>query len=162
MKFEVTTRFITKATSLQNQGIKVSKKSGVDFQKFVDKFLHEGENLKHFQNRYARLELPPPYALVILFVMHYFTLEGRYMSVHAYYFPLLNHIRHGERINLPFYLLSSLQLNIEKGASPPLHQGLMLSLYKYALSLNPHDSPYDQFLKSLYSCDAKNRGKRSF
>lgn len=34
-----------------------------------------------------------------------------------------------------------MQLNIEKGASPPLHQGLMLTLYKYALALNPHGNP---------------------
>lgn len=63
------------------------------------------------------------------------------MYVHVYHFPLLNHIRHGERVNFPFYLLSSLHLNIEKGASPPLHQGLMLALYKHALVLNPHGNP---------------------
>lgn len=60
------------------------------------------------------------------------------MSVHVYHFPLLNHIRHGERINFRFYLLSSLKRSIEKGTSPPLHQGLMLTLYKYSLALNPH------------------------
>lgn len=141
MKFKVTTRFIAEAMGLQNSRLKVVKKSGANYQRFVDKFLHEGKNLKCFQNGYAKLKLPPPFALVSLFVMRYFTLEGRYMSVHVYHFPLLNHIRHGECINLPFYLLSSVQLNIEKGASPPLHQGLMLTLYKYALALNPHGNP---------------------
>lgn len=87
----------------------------------MDNFLHEGENLKLFQNGFARLELPPPFYLVSLFVMRYFTLEGHYMFVDAYHFPILNHIRHGERINTSFYLLSSMQLNIEKGANPSLH-----------------------------------------
>lgn len=96
VKFKVTTRFIAEATSLQNQGIKVANKSGANYQKFMDKSLHEGENLKQFQNGYARLELPPTFALVSLFFMWYFTLEGRYMLVHAYHFSLLNHIRHGE------------------------------------------------------------------
>lgn len=63
------------------------------------------------------------------------------MIAQVYHFPLLNHIRHNERIDFPFYLLSSLQINIEKGVGPPLHQGLMLSIYKPTLAFNPHGNP---------------------
>lgn len=108
VNFEVMSCFIARATGLHNTGLKVFKKSGVGYQRFIDNFLHNGEKLKRFQNGYARLELPPPFSLVSLFVMHYFTLEGRYMFVHAYHFPLLNHIRHGECINFHFYLMSSM------------------------------------------------------
>lgn len=78
------------------------------------------------------------------------------MSAHAYHFPILNHIRHGECINLLFYLLSSMQLNIEKGANSPLHQGLMLTLYKFPLSQNPHGNPLNASEENPDHSDEEN------
>lgn len=108
VKFEVMTQFIAEAIGLINDGRKVAEKTEVNYQTFEDKFLHDGEKLARFQNGYAQLELPLPFSFIIMFFMCYFTLEARYMMVHAYHFPILNHIYHKNRINFPFYLLSSL------------------------------------------------------
>lgn len=107
----VTPQLIVEATRLKCEGMKIVKKSSRNYQNFIDKFFEDVEKLEHFQNGYDRLKLPPLYALVSLHIMRYFTLEGGYMTVHGYHFPLLNYVRHNERVNLSFYLFSSLQPN---------------------------------------------------
>jgi hypothetical protein len=81
MRFEVLTQFISQAMSLENQGMKVAKKSSANYQDFVDNFLHKGEKLTRFQNGYSRLALPSPFSLVSIFLMRYFTLKGKYMTI---------------------------------------------------------------------------------
>lgn len=87
----------------------------------MKKFFEKGERPVVVENGYGRFVLPNPYAIVSYFVMKCFTLEGRYTSMQDYHFPILNHIRHGDKINLPYFLLNSLVASIANGANTPLH-----------------------------------------
>ena len=72
-------------------------------------------------------------------IIYYVTLDTRFSRVFSHHFVLLNHFRHGIKVSIPFYLLSSLKDSI-KGirektiANPPLHEGLMLLIYKHIKS----------------------------
>lgn len=90
------------------------------------------------QNGYGRSSLPKSYPIVSYFVIKYFTLVGHYTFVHGCDFPILNHIRHGEIINLPYFLFTSLESCIANGVNPSLHQVLIYLMYKYAFDHFPN------------------------
>ena len=52
--------------------------------------------------------LPEPWGKVAEFVKRYITCEGRYQVVYFSDFILLSHLRHQKFINIPYYLLHSL------------------------------------------------------
>lgn len=53
--------------------------------------------------------LPLPWPTVAEFVKHYLTCEGRYQVVYQHDFMLLNHLRHGRLLNMPYYMLGCLK-----------------------------------------------------
>jgi hypothetical protein len=53
--------------------------------------------------------LPPPWPEVARFIKHYLTCEGRYQVVYQHDFLLLSHLRHGKRVNIPYFLLGCLK-----------------------------------------------------
>lgn len=95
LSFMLTPPLIVDVTSFENDGLGIVKKCTGKYQIFIKKFLEEGEQVQRFQNGYKILNIPP-YALVSLHIMRYLTLEGQYMMVHDYDFPILNHVRHRE------------------------------------------------------------------
>lgn len=125
LHFKVDVKLITKATSLAYEEKKVAKISNGKYQDYILIFFEDKEKVEHFQNGYSMVLLPPPYHNVCFFVMRYFTLEGCSQSVHGYHFPILNHIRHLEKINLSLFLFSSLIQSLAHGENLSLHQGLI-------------------------------------
>ena len=53
--------------------------------------------------------LPRPWDHVTIFLKKYVTYEGRYHVIYAYYFVFLSHLRHGILINIPYYLMKTLE-----------------------------------------------------
>jgi len=68
-----------------------------------------GEHVETKGRGVALQSLPPPWPKVVEFVKQYFTCEGRYQVVYQHDFVLLNHLRHGRLINMPYYLLGCLK-----------------------------------------------------
>lgn len=106
----------------------------------MDSFLEGDEKLVRNQNIYDREHLSTPFGVVIVHIMKYFNLEGHLTIVHGYHFSFLCHIHKIERINIPFFLFSSLKQCKAKGASP-LHQGLIQFLYNYVVAITPLSGP---------------------
>lgn len=57
----------------------------------------------------ALQSLSSPWSKVAEFVKKYSTCEGCYQVVYQHKFVLLNHLRHGRLINMPYYLLGFLK-----------------------------------------------------
>jgi hypothetical protein len=73
------------------------------------KFLEEGEEVQP-RGRGTTLEsLPHPWKQVAIFLKKYITCEGRYKVVYNHDFILLSHLHHGRLVNMPYYLLKTLQ-----------------------------------------------------
>lgn len=72
-------------------------------------FLLPGERVEPKGRGVALHSLPPTWPKVAEFVKHYLTREGRYQVVYQHDFVLLNHLRHGRLLNMPYYLLRCLK-----------------------------------------------------
>lgn len=57
----------------------------------------------------ALQSLPQPWLKVAEFVKQYLTCEGWYQVIYQHDFVLINHLRHGQLINMPYYLLGCLK-----------------------------------------------------
>lgn len=57
----------------------------------------------------ALQSLPRPWPKVAKFVKQYHTCEGQYQVIYKHDFVLLNHLRHVQLINMPYYLLGYLK-----------------------------------------------------
>lgn len=53
--------------------------------------------------------LPQPWPSVAEFIKHYLTCEGRYQVVYNHDFVLMNHLRNGRLINIPYFLLGCIK-----------------------------------------------------
>ena len=72
-------------------------------------FLRPRENVQPKGRGVALQSLPPPWPKVAEFVKQYLTCEGQYQVIYQHDFVLLNHLRHGQLINMPYYLLGCLK-----------------------------------------------------
>jgi len=94
-------------------------------------FLLLGEHVETKGRGVALRSLPPPWSKVAEFFKQYFTCEGRYQVVYQHDFVLLNHLRHGRLINMPYYLLSCLK-NMAHYTVNAKHQLLSLMHHRLA------------------------------
>lgn len=58
-------------------------------------------------------------------------------------------------INFPFYFLTSLS-NYVEGGNFPLHQGLIMAIYKFQLSKSPQPTPISSRSIKLYLIESKS------
>ena len=73
------------------------------------------------------------------------TLKSRFWVYYFYYFPLLNHFLNHNQVYLPFFLLHDIEAivvdvkdrKIKENNYTILHQGLIIILYNFHLSLSP-------------------------
>ena len=72
-------------------------------------FLVGEEKLEKKGRGIDRLSLPHPWEDVSLGLIKYITWVGISTIVFNYHLPLLNHLRHQQIINLPFYLLGNIK-----------------------------------------------------
>eukprot|EP01018_Ginkgo_biloba_P036449 Gb_16274 [translate_table: standard] len=71
-------------------------------------------------------------------VMKYLTLEGKFEKLFGYHIAILNSMRNKEKVNIPLFLLKSMEksvraVKISKRKSP-LHQGLMKMLVDFEMN----------------------------
>lgn len=103
-----------------------------DMVNFFDKDKERLRVNKMADGGYNRKELMTPWANMTEFIMRYITLDGRYANIFFYHFTILNHFRHGKVILIPFYLVSSLEIILEKHVenpnNPVLHEGLIVPI----------------------------------
>jgi len=125
-------RLIGEDVSLKCVGVHLKRKGMMDYIKFKHKFFEEMEELVRmsFGNGYNRLSLPSPFGAIFYLLIKYFTLEDHYTTYHVYlFFFLLNMLRNGENVVIPFFLFSSPINSIVLGEIPHIHQGLIFFLY---------------------------------
>ena len=79
----------------------------------------------------ALQSLPPPWSKVSEFVKQYLTFEGRYQVIYQHNFVLLNHLRNGQLINMPYNLLGCLK-NMSRYTVNAKHPLLSLKHHRLA------------------------------
>lgn len=79
----------------------------------------------------ALQSLPQPWSKVAEFVKQYLTCEGHYQVIYQHDFVLLNHLRHGQLINMPYYLLGCLR-NMSRYTVNAKHPLLSLKHHRLA------------------------------
>ena len=72
-------------------------------------FLLPEEWIEHKGRGISLHSLPHPWPTVAKFIKHYLTCEGRYQVVYQHDFVLMNHLRHGRLVNIPYYLLGCIK-----------------------------------------------------
>ena len=68
---------------------------------------------------------------MLFVIIEYLTLDGHFRKLYGHHFMLINHFRHGIRINMPFYLRQSLGYSIlalqnDLDGDHACHEGLMV------------------------------------
>ena len=92
-------------------------------------FLLPGKHVETKGRGVALQSLPLPWLKFVEFVKQYFTCEGRYQVIYQHDFVLLNHLRHGHLINMPYYLLGCLK-NMSRYTVNAKHQLLSLKHHR--------------------------------
>jgi hypothetical protein len=68
------------------------------------------KKLKGYEKCIKRIYLIVPWPEVTLCIQRYLTYEGRYKLLYGYNFKLLIHLRHQRYVNLPYFLMHSIDL----------------------------------------------------
>lgn len=137
MEFNIDEDFVAEVTRLSSSWRKfyrdrgAAKKTLANFFKFDEK-----KKLREVgSGGHAHKSLKPLWRDLVLDIMHYFTLEGRFSIVYSYHFMLLNHLCHKVLVSFPFYLLLSMENSIENHRKNPkkviLHEGLMNLMFSH-------------------------------
>lgn len=108
LKLEVREEVTARVTGLPVEGKRwINRK--VNDPSLKGDFLQEEESLVKKRKGIDRLSLPQPWVDVALYLIKYITCEGRETIVFNYHFPLLNHLRHQQMINLPYLLMGNIR-----------------------------------------------------
>ena len=108
VKIPVTEEIIAQVTGLPTKGTRWFSRKHLILNA-QQNFLQPGENVEPKGRGVALQSLPQPWPKVAEFVKQYLTCEGRYQVIYQHDFVLLNHLRHGQLINMPYYLLGCLK-----------------------------------------------------
>lgn len=79
-------------------------------------------------------------------MIKYFILEGQFVTIHRYNFPILNHLRHNKLVSYPLFLFSSLDKCSFKDFYPPLYKGFIYTIYNYCLDKTPLSTPLHRII----------------
>ena len=90
---------------------KMSKTSDYDALNQFIKSLDE-EHVKR-QGGFSREDFPCIWLQICHIIMKYFTLKGKFIVFYFYNLPFLNHLCKKDLISIPFFLLHSIESNIE-------------------------------------------------
>jgi hypothetical protein len=77
--------------------------------------------LQHQGKGYALESLTTICKDVALFIQNYLTCEGHYRVIFSYHLKLLSHVRYNVQFNIPYFMLTSLQLmacSVRSGKHP--------------------------------------------
>ena len=108
MRIPITEEDIAQVSGLPANGIRWFSRKLLILNAQQD-FLLPGERVEPKGRGVSLCSLPPPLPKVAEFFKHYLTCKGRYQVVYQHDFVLLNHLRHGRLLNMPYYLLGCLK-----------------------------------------------------
>jgi hypothetical protein len=97
------------------------------------------ETIEDGKKGLKHISLCHPWPTIAYFMQKYLNCEGRYSLLFFYHFKLFSHLRHQWLINIPYFLLKSLQLKThnmrgtKNPASSVTHHGLIKLLILYVL-----------------------------
>eukprot|EP01018_Ginkgo_biloba_P017735 Gb_08968 [translate_table: standard] len=126
LDFTISERLIAEVSGLPLDGEVICREKTNQVEQ-LSKFIRDDETFRWLQSGIARESLPAPWDTVAIQVMKYLTLEGKYCKLFGYHIAILNSIRNSVKINVPLFLLKSLEKSIKTIRSGkgklPLHQG---------------------------------------
>eukprot|EP01018_Ginkgo_biloba_P013399 Gb_10421 [translate_table: standard] len=132
--FTILEQLIAEASGLPIDGEVICRGKTNQVEK-LSKFIRNNETFCWLQSGIARESLPAPWDRVVVQVMKYLTLEGKFRKLFGCHIAILNSIRNRVKINVPLLLLKSLEKSIKTVKSGkgklPLHQGLLKMLVNY-------------------------------
>ena len=103
--------------------------------KVVNKFAEIAKERKHLvkisNSYFSSNNISCPWRFVLFSLIEYVTLDGCFTKICGHHFMLVNHFRHGLRIDFPFYLCQSLgstnlTLSNDLEGDHAFHEGLMV------------------------------------
>jgi len=132
--FTISEQRITEVSSLPADGEVICHEKTNQVEQ-LSKFIRNDETFCWLQSGIPRESLLAPWDRVVVQVMKYLTLEGKFRKFFGYHIAILNSIRNRVKINVPLFLLKSLEKPIKTVKSGkgklPLHQGLLKMLVNY-------------------------------
>eukprot|EP01018_Ginkgo_biloba_P016143 Gb_31689 [translate_table: standard] len=136
LEFFISEVLISEVLRQRNEGETISRDKTNQVGQLT-KFIRDDETFCWLDSRIARESLPKPWDKVAVQVMKYLTLEGKFRKLFGYHIAILNAIRNKEKVNIPLFLLKSMEKSVKavkagKGKAP-LHQGLMKMLADFEL-----------------------------
>ena len=156
---------IVEAIGVPTQGEKWFKQQY--FQGNYDEFLLPGFEKLDWKNGIHVSKIKPNWKIPLEMVQNYITCEGRYDRILKCHLRLLMHLNGSLKLNLPFYLLKSLQKMVtcvqthpEHTAHSIYHQGLIkLLLFSH---LSKEGRSWEIFLFELgFEEKVKEKGKKA-
>jgi hypothetical protein len=108
VRISVTEDDIVQVSGLPAEGIRWFSRKQVVLNA-QQEFLRPDEQVEPRGRGVSLHSLPQPWPSVAEFIKHYLTCEGRYQVVYNHDFVLLNHLRNGRLINIPYYLLGCIK-----------------------------------------------------
>lgn len=124
---------------MPKEGLQVRREGNANKLDGRNKFLEKVIKIKYlvkYQIRVVRKSIPKPWYEVVVALIKYITLEGRYKVLLASHFYLLNHFTFLEtnRVKFPFFIFNSMLLSINKvkrnRALIPLHAYVIKLVYE--------------------------------
>lgn len=136
---------IEQATGLPNWGRLVKRNSRMSKIDDINKFKQGGIELVSYKFGFLRSSLPYPWYKLCKVIMRYITLDGRHMEVYGHHIILLNHSRFvEEKVNVADFVIFFMEVLVskckKKPEAIPLHQSVMLLVYKQVLANQVHTS----------------------
>lgn len=126
VKFTMSAKAIILLTGLSIQGKTFQKKPKSNYKEYFKMFLGQGYNVVRHLRSFKIDDFPSIWKEVVRLLMKFFTLEGCFKRFHSQLFTIFNHLRHGIRMNFPFWIYTSLSQSIEVANSKGsllLHDG---------------------------------------
>lgn len=143
LAFMISEGLIVKFSGLPLEGEVISQEKMNQIEQLT-KFIREDETFCWLQSGIVRESLPMPLDRVVVQIMKYLTLKGKFRKLFCYHIVILNSIRNSTKINLPLFLFKSLEKSVKSVKASkgklPLHQGLLKLLVNFEKAKNPSPS----------------------
>eukprot|EP01018_Ginkgo_biloba_P023420 Gb_40337 [translate_table: standard] len=134
LEFSINEGLIAEVSGLPNEGEVITRDKTNQVGQLT-KFIRDDETFCWLDSRIARESLPKPWDRVAIQVMKYLTLEGKFCKLFGYHIAILNSMRNKEKVNIPLFLLKSMEKSVRtvkaRKGKAPLHQGLMKLLVDF-------------------------------
>lgn len=113
---EIDEELIAKAMGLKREGCNFYRDRKVSREAIERYLVIEKEKkrlVKLSKTYYPPRAFAKPLREILFVLMRYITLDGRFTKVYGYHFVPLNHFRHNDKVNFPYFLLCSMNASLK-------------------------------------------------